>query len=334
MRLVTICLLFLFTTGMSYGQQVTFSGWSNFITNVTDYAGKVERDAFRLKFNYLGSNLNLPGWKLSVKLVGPVRATDGTVFPEGKVSLVPTRTEGPIYPLPTIAQIGMPSPVTLVGTSELFLVPSSNVAMNSSGNFIYDLGLYFDLVVAGGAYLAPLQMKTFTVNLRFTAYRQDNRLIGVWNEYYMITISNLWGSPPVENRYSIQLSTEAADGLLEFRSKEDYMNGKSITYTNGLTVSATTDFQVTVRSVSAHFSSPTGRNLPLDIVHLQVTGGAATTYSRPLSTATQTILEGTSTNGTPVAFDINYTTPANDSRLFNIPAQKYGASLMYEITPR
>jgi hypothetical protein len=114
----------------------------------------------------------------------------------------------------------------------------------------------------------------------------------------------------------------------------DYINGKSVTYTNGLSVSATTAYQVTVRSVTSSFSSAAGNTLPLDVVRLQLNGDSGTRYIRPLSTATQTILEGASTGGNAVNFDIIYSTEANDSRLFNISPDQYETSLMYEISPR
>jgi hypothetical protein len=331
-------LLFLSVAGFSYGQ-LGLDGWSYNHLNVNTYDGATDVDRFTLRLFYNGTNLNVPHWKLSVRTMGPIQSTNGTVlFPAEKISFVPTRTEGQANPgpIPTVSQIGMPSPVALNGTSEVFLVPSSNAPLynESQWSSYYDLRLIFNLVVAGGAYLSPLQNKYFPFTLRFTAYRQDNSVIGYVDLNYMIQVHKLSGVPPVENEYSILVSTEAANGLLEFNTAADYINGKSVTYVDGLSVSATTAYQVTVRSTSPHFSSAGGDTLPLDVVRLQLSGGPGVTAPVTLSTAPKTILQGLSTGGASETFDITYSTEANDPRLFNVPSEQYETSLMYEISPR
>jgi len=265
-RIVQI-LLFLSVASFSYGQ-MGLDGWSHSHMNIFTFNGETDVDGFTLRLFYNGTNLNEPHWKLSVRPMGPIQSTDGTVlFPTEKISFVPTRTEGQAIhpgPIPTVSQIGMPSPVPLNGISEVFLVPSSNAPLYnvSQWSSYYELRMIFNLVVAGGAYLNQLQKNNFHFTLRFTVYRQDNSVIDYLDLSYMIQVHKLLGVPPVENEYSILVSTEASNGLLEFNTVEDYLNGKSVTYTDGLTVSATTDYQVTVRSVSAYFSSASGDTLP------------------------------------------------------------------------
>ncbi len=330
--------LFLFVIGFSHGQ--TFSGFSNTYLNVYSYDGAVSSDAYRLRFEYTGDSLNVPNWKISVRVKGPIVSSDGKVFPSEKISLVAVRTEGQANPgpLPTLSQIGVRSPVALDGLSEVFLVPSSNEPLYNVSDYstYYDLNIFFNLVVAGGGYLADLhEYRQFVVPFQFTAYRGDNTVIGVYDQNYTIQVHRLTGDPPPdENQYSIRVSTEASNGLLEFKTMADYLNGKSVTYTDGLSVSATTAYQVTVRSIPAHFSSAVGNTLPLDVVRLQLTGGAGTMAPVALSTDTKTILQGLSTNGASQHFDITYSTEANDARLFNVPADHYTTSLMYEISPR
>lgn len=331
-------LLFLFAAGFSYGQ-LRFDVWSHNYLHIHTYDGATDVDGVTLRLSYNGTNLNEPYWKLSVRLTSPIQASDGTVFPSEMISFVPTRTEGQAYnpgPIPTVSQIGMPSPVPLNGTSEVFLVPSSNAPLYnvSQWSSYYDLRMIFNLVVAGGAYLSPLQRNFFSFTLRFTAYREDGSVIGVENISYTIQVHRLSGVPPVENEYSILISTEAANGLLEFNTAADYINGKSVTYADGLTVSATTAYQVTVRSIPAYFSSASGETLPLDIVHLQLSGGSGTTTPVTLSTAAKAILQGISTGGTAETYDITYSTEPNDPRLFNVPSEQYETSLMYEISPQ
>lgn len=331
-------LLFLSIACFSYGQ-LGLDGWSYSHLNVNTYDGATDVVGFTLRLFYNGTNLNVPHWKLSVRTMGPIQSTNGTLlFPSEKISFVPTRTEGQANPgpIPTVSQIGMPSPVPLIGTSEVFLVPSSNAPLYnvSQWSSYYELRMHFNLVVAGGAYLNRLQKNNFKFILRFTAYRQDNSVIGYVDLNYMIQVHKLSGVPPVENEYSILVSTEAANGLLEFNTAADYINGKSVTYVDGLSVSATTAYQVTVRSTSPHFSSAGGDTLPLDVVRLQLSGGPGVTAPVTLSTAPKTILQGLSSGGASETFDITYSTEANDPRLFNVPSEQYETSLLYEISPQ
>ena len=329
-------LLFLSVASFSYGQ-LGLDGWSHNYLRVTTYDGATDVDGFTLRLFYNGTNLNVPHWKLSVRPTGPIQSTNGPLlFPAEKISFVPTRTEGQANPgpIPTVSQIGMPSPVPLNSTSEVFLVPSSNAPLYnvSQWSSYYELRMNFNLVVAGGAYLNRLQQNNFNFILRFTAYRQDNSVIGYVDLNYRIQVQKLPGVAP--NEYSIRVSTESANGLLEFNTAADYINGKSVTYTDGLTVSATTAYQVTVRSVSANFSSAGGNTLPLDVVRLQLSGGSGSTTPVTLSTAAKTILQGLSTGGASETFDITYSTEPNDPRLLNVPSAQYETSLMYEISPR
>lgn len=338
-RRIAQIVLFFLTVGFSHGQ--TFSGFSNTYLNVYSYDGAVSSDAHTLRFEYTGNNLNVPNWKISMRVTGPIVSSDGKVFPSEKISLVAVRTEGQANnpgPLPTLSQIGVRSPVPLDGLSEVFLVPSSNEPLYNVSQYstYYNLRIIFNLVVAGGGYLADLhEYRQFVVPFQFTAYRGDNTVIGVYDQNYTIQVHRLTGDPPPdENQYSIRVSTEASNGLLEFKTAADYIHGTSVTYDNGLTVSATTAYQVTVRSIPAHFSSAVGNTLPLDVVRLQLTGGAGTMAPVALSTDTKTILQGLSTNGASQRFDITYSTEANDARLFNVPSDHYTTSLMYEISPR
>lgn len=330
---------FLFIAGAVHAQ--TFSGWSNNYVTVHSYDGVVSMDAHRVRFQYTGTSMNVPNWKVSVKLRGPILSGDGKVFPSEKISLAPVRTEGQANhpgPLPTVSQIGMPSPVPLKDGMEVFLVPSSNAPLYhaSPNNAYYDLQMVFNLVVAGGAYLKELQdYRQFIVPFQFTAYRSDNTVIGVYPINYTIQVNPLTGTPPPdESQYAIRVSTEASNGLLEFNTVSDYTNGKNVSYTNGLAVTANTAYQVTVRSIPSQFSSATGNTLPLDVVRLQLSGGGGTLPLVTLSTDAKAILHGNSTNGVATYFDITYSTRANDSRLFNVATDLYSTSLLYEISPR
>lgn len=334
-RFTLFSLFFIIAVSIS-GQN--FSGWGNTYINVSSYDGTVLSGALTLRIDYSGNYLYEPNWKLSVKVKDPFRSGN-TYFPMEKFLLAPVRTEGQASnpgPLPTIQQIGMLSPVVLNNIAEVFIVPSSNVPLEnvSQWNSYYDLQLIFNLIIAGGGYLQNYQNKTWIGSLIFTVYRQDNTPIGSKEFSFTIQIGKISGTPPITNEYSISFTTEASNAQVEYKSMADYVNGKSVTYTNGLTVSATTDYQVTVRSIESNFNSLAGNNLPLDIVKLQLTGGSEGTMPVALSTLRRTVLLGQSTEGRLKSFDVIYSTEPNDQRLIEVSSDQYSTQLMFEITPR
>ncbi|OJV87549.1 MAG: hypothetical protein BGO34_10880 [Bacteroidia bacterium 44-10] len=323
-----------------YGQvNLGWQGGSDYLT-VGSYSGAVSQsDIAKLKISGNG-NITFENWKVSARIVNYPVMNGGNEFPADKVSFSPTGTSGNLKPgpIPSVSQIGMPLSVSFQnGPNEVFLVPNSNAPIvnnSATPNDYFELIMGFNLTIAPGSYLNALQAwKEYQFQIEYTLYDGNNTPIARIQHMFKIQVANL-GPPPEENQYTIRISTEASNGLLEFNTMADYINGKSVTYTNGLSVSATTAYQVTVRSVTSSFSSAAGNTLPLDVVRLQLNGDSGTRYIRPLSTATQTILEGASTGGNAVNFDIIYSTEANDSRLFNISPDQYETSLMYEISPR
>ena len=324
----------------SYGQNVEVKVDGSPYLGITSYNGGLTSGALNVYIEQsYGVNMDIENWKMSVKPITPIVAADGTVFPAEKISFIPISTEG--NGVPSVAEIGMPSPVPLHSTMEAFLVPNALVPLKNNGNY-YQLKFNFALAAAGGAYLQYLFNATgswnkyYSATFQFTVYDGNSNVIGARNYTWTnLNVQRLTGAPPPDqNQYSIRVSSEASNGLLEFKTASDYINGKSVTYTNGLTVTATTAYQVTVRSIPAHFSSATGNTLPLDVVRLQLGGGAGTQPQVTLSTSAKTIMQGASTDGVSRGFDIIYSTEANDRRLFNFRSDHYSTSLMYEISPK
>lgn len=333
--------LFIFQI-LSYGQvSLVWQGGSDYLS-VDSYGGAVSQtDIAKLKISGSG-NITLANWKLTARIVNyPVSNTNGGVFPAEKVSFSPTGTSGNLKPgpAPSVSQIGMPLSVAFQnGPSEVYLVPNSNAPLiqkspNSNEYFEFTMG--FNLKVASGSYLNTLQgWKQYPFLIEYTLYDQTGTPISRLQHTFRIQVGSLGPPPAEENRYSIRVSAEASNGLLEFSTMSDYIHGKSVTYTDGLQVSATTGYQVTVKAVSTHFISLSGATLPLDVVRLQLSGGGSNMHTRSLSTASQSILEGTSTGGITKVFDITYSTQVNDNRLFHVSPEQYETSLMYEISPR
>ena len=331
-RLIYISIFIFFTT-LSYGQ-LSFTGWSEHYLGISTYNGATQNEAHTLRFNYSGTNLNEQGWRLGVKVQTPLKSGNVT-FPANKIRLSPKRTNGEAN-FPTMQQVGMTA-ASLTNNTEVFIVPSSKAALylkNENGGY-YFFEMIYDMIVEGGAYLQNLQNKTFEGVLRFTAYRKNNSIIGFQDINFRIQVHHtLSGTPPIENQYSISFTNEASNAMIEYSSLSDYVNGKSVTYKDGLTVSATTDYQVSVRSINDEFTTDTGDKIDLDVVKLQLAGSSANGPLTALSYKKKTVVQGLNTSGQSTKFDITYSTDPNDLRLYNVSSKNYSTQLMFEISPR
>lgn len=345
-------ILLIFLSSLSYiaaaTAQLRFSiNSSNNYLGVYTYAGYISNNAYELKFEYNGANLNVPNWRISARLTSPILEVNGNnVFPADKISFIPTNVQGNAQPLPTptISQIGIPSSIPLNATSEVFIVPRSNAPLyyiNQNPNYFF-LQLSFNLEIAAGAYLGELQggytQKKYIMNLEFTAYGSNNEVINKERKSYTIDVFKLSGTPISTNKYSIQVTGGAQNGYLELRTIDHYMNGNSVSYNNALKLSTNIDYQVTAYSIPAQFSSTSGYNLPLSTINVLATPtDPNSVYSvKPieLSTIPQTIIDGRSTKEVPIFFDIKYFTKPNNKDLIKAKPDEYSTNLIYEILPK
>lgn len=314
---------------------------SNNYASIDSYNGITKSDAFKVWIDGNGT-LNLPTWRVSVRVKQPI-SNGSQIFPADKISLIPTTTYGQFNPnnVPTIAQIGMPLQTFLKQNQEAFLVPQSQAGLYNSaagGNPYYNLHIPFNLKVEGGAYLSQFTTwSEFTMVLEFVFYNQNNTVLGIQEKHYTLQIATLSGTPPTTNQLSIKIASNAVNGLLELKTKEDYIQGASITYPNALMVSANTNYQLKVMSLHSNFSSAIGNTLPLNIIKLNVipvTPNAATVFPVTLSSTSQKIASGGTTQGTQVNFNIVYATQSNDLNLLDAKPDQYTTTLQYEIVPQ
>lgn len=339
-------LVSLFTTiSILVNAQVSYSSWTtNSYMQVNSYNGNSNPDALTSRFEANG-NLNMPYWKISAKLKQAITSENGQyTIPGNKISFQPTSTSGQAYPnpIPTFTQIGVPPNVFLQENTEVFLIPQSNAPlynMPSTQNGYYDLQLKYGITIMGGAYLGNYPAWTkFLAPVEFTAYDRYNNVIGKMSHTFEFHIANLTGTPPVTQEMSLKVNTNAVNGLLEFSTMQDYNNGKSVVYPSGLQVTTNTNFQIKVRSLQSHFQSNTGNyTIPVGAMHvtLQPLGQSNQVISPvALSTISQTLVKGNTTQGTTYNYDIKYFTLPQDEQFINAKPTEYSTSLQYEITPQ
>lgn len=326
-----------------YSQTPTFSNWNNGYLNIYSYEGTSQSGGITLRVTNSGY-LNIENWKLAVTAT-QASGGNGKQFPVDKIQLLPSHTAGQATdpgPVPSMAELGVLSMVQLINGTDVFLVPVSKTPIYNKGtyNSYYDLQMIFSLNVLGGAYLTDLKTNSpqYPIGLTFTLYGANNQVLGRTVINYTFQVhQNLTGEPPAENSYTIKVAAAARSGVLDINKLSDYVNGASVTYTDGLIVSSSTDYQIAVKAVSPTFLSSRGNSLPLDIVNIVLqpaSGTQALVSARPLSSLAQVLSTGTSTNRLPVYYNIKYSTNPNDKRLFQSVKDEYTITLQYEITPK
>lgn len=323
--------------------QVSFTSWINSYMQINSYNGNNNPEAFTATFAANG-NLNMPYWKLSAKLKQNITSENGQyTIPGNKLSFQPVSTSGQAEPnpIPTISQIGAPLNVFLQESTEVFLVPQSNAPfynMPTKPNGYYNLQIKYGLTLIGGAYLGGYPSWTkFFAPVEFTAYDQHNNIIGRMNHTFQIQIGTLSGTPPVQQEFSLKINTNAANGLLEFKSMQDYNEGKSVTYTNGMQVTSNTNFQIKVKSLQSNLTSSTGDTIPVNAIRLVLQSSNLANqvvFPISLSIANQIIAKGNTSQAATYSYDIKYFTLPQDELLINAKPQNYSTTLQYEITPQ
>lgn len=315
---------------------------SNNYASIDSYNGIVKSNAYKVWIDGNG-NLKLPTWRVSVRVKQPI-SNGNQIFPADKISLLPTTTFGQFNQgtVPTITQIGMPLQTFLQQGQEVFLIPQSQAGLYNAaagGNPYYNLHIPFDLKVEGGAYLSQFTTwSEFTMVLEFRFYDNKNQVKGIQERYYKLQIATLSGTPPTPpNQLAIKIASNAVNGLVELKTKQDYLQGTNATYANGLMVTTNTNYQLKVVSLQPQFVSTSGNTLPLSTINLSLipaSGNQAAVFPVSLSATAQKIATGTSTQGAQVYFDMIYATKANDINLINAKPEQYTTTLQYEIVPQ
>jgi len=334
-------ILILFAYSLN-AQNISLHVDSNNYASIDSYSGIVKSGAYKVWFDGNG-NLNLPTWRVSARVKQPI-SNGNQIFPADKISLLPTTTFGQfnVGVVPTVTQIGMPLQTFLQQGQEVFLVPQSQAGLynaSSGGNPYYNLHIPFDLKVEGGAYLSQFTTwSQFTMIVEFRLYDDKNQVRGLQERYYTLQIATLSGSPQTPtNQLSIKIASNAVNGLLELKTKQDYLQGVSAKYSNGLMISANTNYQVQVMALQPNFVSAAGNTLPLNTVNLTlvpVSANQVSVFPVTLAAHSQKIASGNSTQGAQVYFDIMYATTPNDANIISAKTEQYTTTLLYEILPQ
>jgi len=329
-RFLLVSLLSIASIHFVFGQYDTYDlawgGGSFFV--VTSYNGQLSQENYTIL--QLGSNKMVPAeWKITAS----VKSISHN-FPVNMLGFRATTKRGASN-VPIGAINNMMIWNNLQGlNAEVDLVNFQSLSQDGYHQLLLDL----QLQVQGGVYLKQIpRWSTVALTVEYNLYRR-------------VVNTHVWGSPiaTLLGSTSFQVNIDpnspgpspvssisvTPDVLLEFNSISDYMNGVTKTYTEGLKVSSTVNYEVRVKSLKDKFeSTTTTKTLPLDMVSLQLSGVNGAQPAVSISTTNQLILQGTSTNGNVVEYDMIYKAKPIEDQYLKINGQEtFTTQLMFELT--
>ena len=329
-RFLLVSLLSIASIHFVFGQYDTYNlawGGGKFFV-VTSYNGQLSQENYAIL--QLGSNKMVPAeWKITAS----VKSISHN-FPVNMLGFRATTKRGASN-VPIGAINNMMIWNNLQGlNAEVDLVNFQSLPQDGYHQLLLDL----QLQVQGGVYLKQIpRWSTVALTVEYNLYRR-------------VVNTHVWGSPIAtllaSTSFQVNIDPNSPgpspvssisvtpDVLLEFNSISDYMNGVTKTYTEGLKVSSTVNYEVTVKSLKDKFeSTTTTKTLPLDMVSLQLSGVNGAQPAVSISTTNQLILQGTSTNGNVVEYDMIYKAKPIEDQYLKINGQEtFTTQLMFELT--
>ncbi len=295
-----------------------------FSTYAQQMAGATVVDASTVQYN--PNSAACSGWSLKVRAAGNFTSGANSIAPQ-YFSLRFNRVSSGS---PSASAIGVTNTPVVLSTSDVTLINQSNAG------FVPGTGTEhkFDMIVQGGNHLL-LPNGTYTGNLVFTLYNQNNQVVSTTTVSQSIAINSS------VNSYTIVFQNTADNINLAFNTISNYINGVSVTKTRGLKITGYSPYQVIVKASSANLVRTSGSNtIPVSVVSLQTTkytstSGGINMYTRQLSASDQIIITNpvTSSNQQVVEFTLRYYTTAGDKRLTG-PSGTYNTSVLFVVIPQ
>lgn len=277
----------------------------SFTTYAEQMAGATVTDAVSVQ--YTPNTAACTGWSLKVRA--------GSNFSNGIMS-VPAqffslRFNRVNYGSPSALAIGVDNTPLMLNNTDVTLINQSNAPFTAYTGTEHK----FDMLIQGGAHLL-LANGTYTGNLIFTLYNQDNELVST------STVSISFAVNSSSNSYTLELQNSANEIDLVFNTLESYATGVSVSKSRGLKVTGYNPYQVMIKTSSSNLAGSDNNSIPVSAVNVETTkysstSGGISTYTRALSTADQIIITNPLTDYTQqsVEYNLRYYTTPNDSRL-------------------
>ena len=284
---------------------------------VTEYSGKISDSAY-LMLLLESQKMKQTDWKITAKVT---KVTHD--FPANMLNFIYISKGGTSN---VTAINGFSYPLSLNNEVEILNFNSSN--QDGYQNLNFD----FNLQVQGGNYLKNFpRWTTVKFDVEYRLYTNNGK-----KEEKMIkdTAGEIFLNIDPDSQVPVYSITVLPDVFLEFNTIDGYMNGVTKTYDKGLKVASTGNYEVRAKSQTSQFTSTTSsRTLPLDLVSLQLSGGNGTQQPVNISTTNQLILQGATTNGNVVEYDLIYKAKPIEDQYLKINGQEtFTTQLMFELT--
>lgn len=334
--LVAFLCIFTFQNNSLFAQITLNNGGGTGYMSVQTYNGVEFKSHYILQIDINGTNQNLANWELVVRVDRPIRNSEGKTLDPSKVSLRLNSISG--NGAPTIQDIGAtirPIPLSLAETP----IIENSRAQLATGPTEYhkQIRISFDIIIAAGSYLEALKSwQNYNMNLLFSLRKNSKQVVSQTIREFQMQIYPAGVPPidPVTPQLGIQVNSSARNGLLEFKSISDYVNGVSQSYERGLSITSNTPYSLQVKAVSANLVS-NNNTLPINTVSLSIqeTDNPAVGGVIILSENNQTVFNALNTGTQARLFDIRYFTNPNDQRMLNAKPANYQTTLTYTLIP-
>lgn len=319
-----------------FAQITLIDGGGEGYASVRSYSGVVKENNYILQLDVNGEDVNISNWSISARVKEPIRNSEGKVLDPSKMSLRLNNISGK-QDVPTIQQVGAIIGKIPLSLADVPIIPNSQYGIRNGSQHLNNnqLRFSFDIIIEGGGYLEELKSwQNYVMDIEFTfrspavSQSKTNRII-----QFQIHPDD---TPPITPTYGIQINSNARNGLLEFKTLNDYVNGVSQTYPNGLLVTANTPYVVQVKTNSLSFID--GNNeFPVEYVMLSIkdSNNGAVGGNISLSNNLTDVFRAINTNTQPRLFDITYSMKPGEAQMLGIKSgSNYQTTLTYTLIPQ
>lgn len=313
--------------------QVTSQAYSEWV-KLDSYKGSVTSAAFKYIIHIGKKEIEYEDWSMMVRANPLITNSEGKNIDPSRFSIQLRNVKGGPK-LKDFEAITKPIPLSF---NDQYIIPKSEEELESEDDYYQQWVFEFDIIIEGGAYLDEFKSwNQYLMSLTFSVKDKRGIMITEANANVRMQIYPL-DMPPFEPTYGIEVNANARNGLLEFKTVTDFVNGVEQVYENGLSIISKTDYQVQVRSLTNNFEADNGMTLPISTVSLQIQDPQKSSVGGTivLSENSQTVFNATNPGNGKKARDFNlrYFTKPNDERMINAKPASYRTTLMFTLMPQ
>lgn len=323
------------------GQTICFSQFTILGNNkggllINSTNGGVVPNVIDIQLHMSGNvNYDYPNWSIIGKVTSPIRNSENKIFPVDKMKLRYRghRTEQYFSEInPNVNQIGANQSLIPMDLSPKYFVQNSSLNATVPTGKYGRIVLEYDVIIEAGNYLEALKSwQNYKINYEFSLLDNSGRVIGstIFPIEMQIHYDGNYQELP---ELAIQINNTAQNAKLVFETVNDYLNGVTKIYENGLNVTSNTSYEVTVKSLSDKLRSVNSQ-MDVSLVNVQLKNSRTNTlYNKEsLSTIAKRVATGTSSSNSS-----NYSIIYSISPSQSITSSKIGfytTQLIYTVSP-